>query len=225
MGPNVGNLRLLDIFWENDRIITTSSNMLTRSGRHYERGPVAVPRAADSTSKVGTGDDHEKVAAYTSACLDQITASSDGILDEAQHLVSSDRQNELYLLLEHCCRIVYAKAAKLEQIMLQQRAKMQWMKDGDQCSRVFFHKIAQRRNLLGGTKRRWTVNIQYLRPWARHCITDEEANHLLLPFSPDDVKKAVFDIAEDKAPELDGYSSGFFKAAWPVVGEEVKRAY
>ncbi|KAL2224532.1 UNVERIFIED_CONTAM: hypothetical protein Sindi_3020900 [Sesamum indicum] len=127
-------------------------------------------------------------------------------LDEAQQLVSSDRQNELYLLLEHCCQIIYAKAAKLEQIMLQQRAKMQWMKDGDQCSRVFFRKIAQRRTM------------------ARHCITDEEASHLLLPFSPDDVKQAVFDIAEDKAPGPDGYSSGFFKAAWPVVGEEVTRA-
>ena len=48
-----------------------------------------------------------------------------GFLDEAQQLVSSDRQNEAFLLLEHCCRLVYAKAAKLEQIMLQQRAKMQ----------------------------------------------------------------------------------------------------
>ncbi|KAL2235456.1 UNVERIFIED_CONTAM: hypothetical protein Sindi_1277800 [Sesamum indicum] len=178
-----------------------------------------------------------------------------GFLDEAQQLVSSDRQNELYLLLEHCCRVVYAKAAKLEQIMLQQRAKMQWMKDGDQCSRVFFRKIAQRRvmrrilqindengfthtdlgevahefvpyyqNLLGGTRRRLSVDIRYLRPWARHCITDEEANQLLLPLSADDVKQAVFDIADDKAPGPDGYSSRFFKAAWPVVGEEVMRA-
>ncbi|KAL2252021.1 UNVERIFIED_CONTAM: hypothetical protein Sindi_2324400, partial [Sesamum indicum] len=157
-----------------------------------------------------------------------------GFLDEAQQLVSSDRQNELYLLLEHCCRVVYAKAAKLEQIMLQQRAKMQWMKDGDQCSRVFFRKIAQRRvrrrilqindengfthtdlgeiahefvsyyqNLLGGTRRRLSVDIRYLRLWARH---------------------SVFDIADDKAPGPDGYSSRFFKAAWPVVGEEVTRA-
>ena len=47
-----------------------------------------------------------------------------GFLDEAQQLVSSDRQNEAFLLLEHCCRLVYAKAAKLKQIMLQQRAKM-----------------------------------------------------------------------------------------------------
>ncbi|KAL2240836.1 UNVERIFIED_CONTAM: hypothetical protein Sindi_0724800 [Sesamum indicum] len=178
-----------------------------------------------------------------------------GFLDEAQQLVSSDRQNELYLLLEHCCRIVYAKAAKLEQIMLQQRAKMQWVKDGDQCSRVFFRKIAQRRvmrrilqindengfthtdlaevahefvsyyqNLLGGTRRWLSVDIRYLRPWARHCITDEEANQLLLPLSAEDVKQAVFDIADDKAPGPDGYSSRFFKAAWPVVGEEVTRA-
>ncbi|KAL2226608.1 UNVERIFIED_CONTAM: hypothetical protein Sindi_2019500 [Sesamum indicum] len=157
-----------------------------------------------------------------------------GFLDEAQNL--------------HCCRIVYAKAAKLEQIMLQQRAKMQWMKDGDRCSKVFFRKIAQRRvtsrilqindengtthteqgevaleflsyyqNLLGGTRRRVPMDIRYLRLWERHIITDEEAAHLLLPFSPDDVKQAVFDIAEDNAPGPDGFSSGFFKAAWLVV--------
>ncbi|KAL2225027.1 UNVERIFIED_CONTAM: hypothetical protein Sindi_3055600, partial [Sesamum indicum] len=50
-----------------------------------------------------------------------------------------------------------------------------------------------------------------------HCITDEEANQLLLPLSADDVKQAMFDIADDKAPGPDGYSSRFFKAAWPVV--------
>ncbi|KAL0318194.1 UNVERIFIED_CONTAM: Transposon TX1 uncharacterized protein [Sesamum calycinum] len=40
----------------------------------------------------------------------------------------------------------------------------------------------------------------------------------------DDVKIAVFDIEEDRAPGPDGYSSGFFKAAWPVVGEEITAA-
>ncbi|KAL2237634.1 UNVERIFIED_CONTAM: hypothetical protein Sindi_0955100 [Sesamum indicum] len=108
-----------------------------------------------------------------------------GFLDEAQLLVSSDRQNEAFLLLEHCCRLVYAKAAKLKQIMLQQRAKI---------------------------------------PWARHILSNEEAGHLILAFTPDDVKQAVFDIADDKAPGPDGYSSGFFKAAWPVVGQEVTKA-
>ncbi|KAL2237519.1 UNVERIFIED_CONTAM: hypothetical protein Sindi_0943600 [Sesamum indicum] len=42
-----------------------------------------------------------------------------GFLEEAQNLVRSDRQNEFFLFLEHCCRLVYAKAVKLEQIMLQ----------------------------------------------------------------------------------------------------------
>ncbi|KAL2251910.1 UNVERIFIED_CONTAM: hypothetical protein Sindi_2313300 [Sesamum indicum] len=178
-----------------------------------------------------------------------------GFLDEAQQLVSSDRQSEAFLQLEHCCRLVYAKAAKLEQIMLQQRAKMQWMKGGDQCSRIFFRKIAQRRvarrilqinddngtihtepediinefvryyqNLLGGNRRQITLDIGFLRPWARHVLSNEEAGHLISAFTPDDVKQAVFDIAEDKAPGPDGYSSGFFKAAWPVVGQEVTKA-
>ncbi|KAL2252819.1 UNVERIFIED_CONTAM: hypothetical protein Sindi_0076600 [Sesamum indicum] len=149
----------------------------------------------------------------------------------------------------------YAKAAKLEQIMLQQRAKMQWMKGGDQCFRIFFRKIAKRRvarrilqinddngtihtepkeiinefvcyyqNLLGGNRRQITLDIGFLRPWARHILSNEEAGHLILAFTPDDVKQAVFDIADDKAPGPDGYSSGFFKAAWPVVGQEVTKA-
>ncbi|KAL2235643.1 UNVERIFIED_CONTAM: hypothetical protein Sindi_1296500 [Sesamum indicum] len=84
--------------------------------------------------------------------------------------------------------------------------------------------VSYYQNLLGGTRRRLSVDICYLRPWARHCITDEEANQLLLPLPADDVKQAMFDIADNKAPGPDGYSSRFFKAAWPVVGEEVTRA-
>ncbi|KAL2224461.1 UNVERIFIED_CONTAM: hypothetical protein Sindi_3027900, partial [Sesamum indicum] len=38
-----------------------------------------------------------------------------GFLEMAQLLVSSNRQDELFLQLEHCCRFILAKAAKLEQ--------------------------------------------------------------------------------------------------------------
>ncbi|KAL2237305.1 UNVERIFIED_CONTAM: putative mitochondrial protein [Sesamum indicum] len=79
-------------------------------------------------------------------------------------------------------------------------------------------------NLLGGNRHRLLVDINYLRPWARHILSNEEASHLTLPFSSEDVKLAIFYIAEDKAPGRDGFSSGFFKAAWPVVGTEVTRA-
>ncbi|XP_011102278.1 uncharacterized protein LOC105180308, partial [Sesamum indicum] len=145
-----------------------------------------------------------------------------GFLDEAQHNSCSDRQNELYLLLEHCCRVVYAKARRVRRRILQ-------INDENGFTHTDLGEIAHEfvsyyQNLLGGTRPELSVDIRYLRPWARHCITDEEANQLLLPISADDVKQAMFDIADDKAPGPDGYSSRFFKAAWPVVGEEVTRA-
>ncbi|KAL2252010.1 UNVERIFIED_CONTAM: hypothetical protein Sindi_2323300 [Sesamum indicum] len=128
-----------------------------------------------------------------------------GFLEAAQVLVSSRRRDELFIQLEHCCRLVLAKATKLEQIMLQQRAKIQWMKGG-------------------GDRRRTIIDIRFLRPLARHILSNEESTDLLLPFTPADVKQVFFDIAEDKAPGPDGYSSGFFKAAWPIVGQEVTSA-
>ncbi|KAK4383779.1 hypothetical protein Sango_2743300 [Sesamum angolense] len=66
-------------------------------------------------------------------------------LEIAQRLLQEDRHNPLLLHLEKCCRLVFLKAVKIEQVMLQQRAKIQWMKGGDQCSRVFFRKVVIRR--------------------------------------------------------------------------------
>ncbi|XP_011101564.1 uncharacterized protein LOC105179617 [Sesamum indicum] len=124
-----------------------------------------------------------------------------GFLEAAQILVSSSRRDELYIQLEHYCRLVLTKAAKMEQTMLQ-RAKMQWMKGG-------------------GERRQTVIDLRFLQPWARHVLTVEEASSLLLPVTQADVKQEVFDIGEDKAPGPDGYSSGFFKAAWPIVGQEI----
>ncbi|KAL0455496.1 UNVERIFIED_CONTAM: LINE-1 reverse transcriptase [Sesamum latifolium] len=61
----------------------------------------------------------------------------------------------------------------------------------------------------------------FLRPWARYVIPHEEGEAMVRPVDRDEVKNAIFDIAEDKAPGPDGYSSGFYKAAWIVIGDEV----
>ncbi|KAK4384402.1 Retrovirus-related Pol polyprotein from type-2 retrotransposable element R2DM [Sesamum angolense] len=68
------------------------------------------------------------------------------------------------------------------------------------------------------------IDLRYLSPWARHILTDDEARDITRPVTIDEVKTALFDIEEDKAPGPDGFSSGFFKAAWPVVGVEVSKA-
>ncbi|KAL0416338.1 UNVERIFIED_CONTAM: hypothetical protein Slati_3465700 [Sesamum latifolium] len=146
-------------------------------------------------------------------------------------------------------------ATRLEQNMLHQRAKIAWMKGGDQCSPIFFRKVAKRRSskrvfqitdyggqvitdqqgvtnefiayyqtLLAGERRHRVIDLCYLRPWARHILSEAEALTLVQPVTPSEIKHAVFDIDEVKALGPDGYSLGFFKAAWPVVGEEVTRA-
>ncbi|KAK4384231.1 hypothetical protein Sango_3080300 [Sesamum angolense] len=142
------------------------------------------------------------------------------------------------------CRLVYLKASKLEQIMLRQRAKLQWLKGGDQCSKIFFRRVTTRRankrvfqisddigneqtdptvissifvdffqDLLGGDRTDRDIDLRYLRPWAQHILTDDEAQAIIRPVTIDEVKTAFFDIEEDKAPGPDGFSSGFFEAA------------
>ncbi|KAL0299864.1 UNVERIFIED_CONTAM: hypothetical protein Sangu_3150300 [Sesamum angustifolium] len=129
------------------------------------------------------------------------------------------------------------------------------VKRGDQCSRIFFRKVAMRRaskrvfqiinedghtlttqedvvnefvsyyqRLLGGDRRREFIDLRYLRPWARHVLTQEESQALVQSVTREEIKDAFFDIAEDKAPGPDGYSSGFYKAAWPIIGEEMIKA-
>ncbi|KAL0367065.1 UNVERIFIED_CONTAM: hypothetical protein Sradi_3596600 [Sesamum radiatum] len=176
-------------------------------------------------------------------------------LDSAQTMLATERHCPTLLHLALCCKLVLRLASSLEQNMLHQRAKMAWMKDGDQCSRIFFRKVAKRRaskrvfqinttdgrtltsqpavtnefvryyqELLGGSTRDRLIDLRYLRPWERHILTEEEAESLILPVSPEEVKQAIFDIDETKAPGPDGYSAGFYKAAWPVIGGEVTQA-
>ncbi|KAL0413565.1 UNVERIFIED_CONTAM: hypothetical protein Sradi_1558200 [Sesamum radiatum] len=176
-------------------------------------------------------------------------------LEIAQSLLHLDWRNPLLLLLEHCYRFVFLKPAKLEQVMLQQWVKIQWLKGGDQCSNAFFCKVAIRRDfkrifkisneeghtstelndistvfvdfhqrLLGGTRMNRVLDLQYLRPWATHIITEDEGGTLIQPITTEEVKLAVFDIAEDKASGPDGYSSGIYKAVWSIVGDEVNKA-
>ncbi|KAL0290978.1 UNVERIFIED_CONTAM: hypothetical protein Sradi_7037500 [Sesamum radiatum] len=61
-------------------------------------------------------------------------------LEKAQALFTNSRE-DIFLNLVKCCRRVYAVAVKLEISMLQQRAKLRWLKHGDHNSKVFFRKI------------------------------------------------------------------------------------
>ncbi|KAL0287559.1 UNVERIFIED_CONTAM: hypothetical protein Sradi_7122000 [Sesamum radiatum] len=65
-------------------------------------------------------------------------------LDSAQRLLDTYKADYLLHLVK-CCRQVYTKAVTIEASMLHQRAKLQWMKHGDQNSKLFYMKIKARR--------------------------------------------------------------------------------
>ena len=46
----------------------------------------------------------------------------------------------------------------------------------------------------------------------------------LRSISNKEIKKAMFSISKDKSPGLDGFSSCFFKKAWPILGEQFVEA-
>ncbi|KAK4381857.1 putative ribonuclease H protein [Sesamum angolense] len=138
-------------------------------------------------------------------CLNARTSDHSPLVikgDSVSHtkLLQTDRHNTLLIRLEKCCKMVFFRATKLEQVMLQQRAKIHWLKGGDQCSRIFFRKVAMRR----ASKKVFQIANE-----AGRTLTDQDYQRLL---------------GEDKAPGPDGYSSGFYKAAWPVIGDEVVKA-
>ncbi|KAL0308178.1 UNVERIFIED_CONTAM: putative ribonuclease H protein [Sesamum angustifolium] len=139
--------------------------------------------------------------------------------------------------------------------MLKQRAKLRWMKHGDQNSKVFFRKINSARakqrvfqitkatgevltgtqdvtqefisyfqSLLGGTSLHRAVDLDFLRSDLKHTLTVDEANLLDAPVTQSDIKDAFFAIDEDSAPGPDGYTSAFFKSAWPVIGHDISEA-
>ncbi|KAJ0046639.1 hypothetical protein Pint_05547 [Pistacia integerrima] len=55
-------------------------------------------------------------------------------------------------------------------------------------------------------------------------ICREQCDIMSHPISNEEIKVALFDIGDEKAPRLNGYSTKFFQAAWNTIGEEVSRA-
>ncbi|XP_074283120.1 uncharacterized protein LOC141607664 [Silene latifolia] len=53
------------------------------------------------------------------------------------------------------------------------------------------------------------------------CCTQEQANSLMLPVTNEEIKRIFFGTPIDKSSGPEGYTSGFFKDAWDVVGSDI----
>ena len=65
---------------------------------------------------------------------------------------------------------------------------------------------------------------QILEDVLQSFLNEEKTSNLSRPINRDEIKNVMFSIGNDRAPGPDGYSSGFFKVAWSIVGGDVEEA-
>ncbi|KAK6146980.1 hypothetical protein DH2020_017892 [Rehmannia glutinosa] len=86
----------------------------------------------------------------------------------------------------------------------------------DDLSKAFVNYF---KNLFGTRLQTSPVDLQTLQTGP--CIDEDDFNLLPSPVTPQAIKMALFDIEDDRSPGPDGFSSGFFKKSWDVVGNDV----
>lgn len=54
-----------------------------------------------------------------------------------------------------------------------------------------------------------------------HQLNDQQQRHMTRPVTEEEIKSAMFSIHSDKAPGPDGFSAGFSKNNWELVGRDI----
>ncbi|GKC90122.1 hypothetical protein Tco_1150771 [Tanacetum coccineum] len=146
----------------------------------------------------------------------------------------------------------YREALSDENKLLKQKAKIEWLKEGDKNT-TFFHKVVKGRKHLSRIEsicnedgRRFygdDIPGQFVKHFKQFLgmesntqpmedngdmfinkLSKEEANGMIHQVTDLEIKQAMFDIDNDKAPSPDGFTSCFLKMAWPIVGKDVNDA-
>ncbi|GJW91789.1 RNA-directed DNA polymerase, eukaryota, reverse transcriptase zinc-binding domain protein [Tanacetum coccineum] len=160
--------------------------------------------------------------------------------DLNNHDLKSEESNVLKL---------YSEAMKDEEKILFQKAKVKWLSVRDR-NNAYFHKTIksrQQRNRIDAVcdknGRRFKGNdvaeqfIKHFQQFlgeSRHVepisdmdtlfqckLNSVEAEYMVREVSNEEIKTAMFQIDDNKAPGLDGYSATFFKKSWNIVGNDV----
>lgn len=145
------------------------------------------------------------------------------------------------------------KLSDQEEIYLNQRSRVNWLKHGDRNTK-FFHASASKRckvnnikGLMNGNGE-WCTDMQSLIDITSEyfvnlfssshpsdadievvlnfydpVVGDRMNEYLCAPFSEDEVHKAVFDMHPSKAPGPDGFTALFYQKFWTVIGNDITK--
>ncbi|GJY83814.1 RNA-directed DNA polymerase, eukaryota, reverse transcriptase zinc-binding domain protein [Tanacetum coccineum] len=169
-------------------------------------------------------------------------------LDRVQEALSRDPSSAYLREEELVYSESYRRAVSDEELLMKQKSKIQWLKEGDFNS-VFFHNMVKGRVIknriesvyddYGNVFYNNDMNakfVEHFQNFFGKCdkvypiedhgnlftkkIDPVTAMELIKPVSDEEIKMALFDIDDNKASGPDGYTSKFFKSAWSVVGKD-----
>ncbi|XP_035832931.1 uncharacterized protein LOC118481782 [Helianthus annuus] len=169
-------------------------------------------------------------------------------LDEIQLRIDRDPSNVELRASETLINREFQEASLDEERFLKQKSKVDWLRAGDSNS-AFFHSSLKIRNHCsridvikdsdGNLYEGDTVFQAFVHHYEKFfgaqgdislnpapdlfskVLSPQTASHMIRQVTAEEVKKAMFSIAIDKAPGPDGYTTAFFKSAWPIVGNDV----
>ncbi|XP_048491371.1 uncharacterized protein LOC125492703 [Beta vulgaris subsp. vulgaris] len=136
---------------------------------------------------------------------------------------------------------------KRKEVYWAQNSRVSWLKEGDRNTK-FFHTVAsnkRRKNSISSIKVNG-VKIDdppklkssaaaffkdiFKEEWANRPVfegldfshlSQEQASKLILPFSEEEIDKAVFSCDSNKAPGPDGFNFKFIKSAWEYIKHDI----
>ncbi|XP_074283267.1 uncharacterized protein LOC141607821 [Silene latifolia] len=170
-----------------------------------------------------------KLKALNKECFSDIenqTSQTAHLLAEVQVQIAASDQNAELIAKEVNLMNELRNLTKARDCFLQQKSKVQWMEEGD-ANTAYFHCAIKKRCLRNKV-------IQIEDKEGQLCTDTETIENAFLAYYEDLLGKkspteevkadAVFSIPKDKAPGPDGYSSGFFRDTWDLIGKDVYAA-
>ncbi|KAJ9541740.1 hypothetical protein OSB04_028246 [Centaurea solstitialis] len=170
-------------------------------------------------------------------------------LDTLQLAMDLDPNNgDLREDLEHV-RLAYQQSCWNDMSAARQRAKVKWLSDGDSNTRYFHQVVKEKRHAkqiysVCNSDGTFVYDGEVAEAFIEHFkliigtsdpmvdptmpqemflkqLSLADALHMIRPIQDAEIKDAIFQIGNDKAPGSDGFSAKFFKAAWEVIGTDV----
>ncbi|XP_021996985.1 uncharacterized protein LOC110894117 [Helianthus annuus] len=172
-------------------------------------------------------------------------------LDSIQRDIDLDPSSDTLRKEEAIIRNDFQVALLDEECFLKQKSKVEWLAAGD-MNTAFFHSSLKNRihysriDVIRDASGKLHENAMVQKAFVEHyekflgfpgvtslnpspelftkTIERDVALHMVRPVTAEEVRKAMFSMGSDKAPGPDGYTAGFFKGAWPIIGSEVSNA-